>query len=72
VSVGHPEAFRICRALIERANVIPDFRVPDGVRLGLAAATTRFTDVWDGMEALRRIVANGEYLTVDPSRGPVT
>ena len=29
VALRHPEAWPICRALIERADVIPDFRGPD-------------------------------------------
>ena len=33
-------------------GVIPDFRHPDGIRLGLAPLTTRFTDVHDGLDAL--------------------
>ena len=36
VSIGHAEALRIDRALIEDLNVIPDFRSPDNIRLGIA------------------------------------
>ena len=43
--VRHPEAWPICRALIERADVIPDFRGPDSIRLGVAPLYTRFVDV---------------------------
>ena len=32
VSLRHAEAWPICRALIERANVVPDFRGPDSIR----------------------------------------
>ena len=45
VSLNHPEAWPICRALIERADVVPDFRGPDSVRLGIAPLYTRFVDV---------------------------
>ena len=38
VSLRHAEAWPICKALIERANVVPDFRGPDCVRLGDRAA----------------------------------
>ena len=41
----HPEAWPICRALIERAKVIPDFRGPDSIRLGVPPLYTRFVDV---------------------------
>lgn len=51
VLLNHPEARELCAALIAR-GVIPDFRRPSGVRLGLAALTTRFTDVHDGLRTL--------------------
>ena len=38
VAVQHPDAWPICRALIERAHVVPDFRGPDAIRLGVAPA----------------------------------
>ncbi|WP_194916027.1 kynureninase [Catenulispora rubra] len=71
VSVRHPEAYRICRALIEQ-DVIPDFRTPDRVRLGMAPATTRFVDVWDAFDAMRRIVETKAYEQIDPTRTDVT
>ena len=72
VSLAHPDAYRICQALISRARVIPDFRPPDRIRLGPAPLTTRFVDVWDAMERLRRVVADGLHHTVDPARARVT
>ena len=72
VSVRHPEAYRICRALIEQHDVIPDFRTPDRVRLGMAPSTTRFVDVWDAFDAMRRIVETKAYEQVDPTRADVT
>jgi kynureninase len=55
VAVAHPRARELCRALIA-AGVIVDFRAPDIIRFGFAPLTTRFVDVWDGMEALRRLL----------------
>jgi kynureninase len=52
VSISHPRARQISRALID-AGVIPDFRPPDVIRLGLSPLTTSFADVWDGLDALR-------------------
>lgn len=54
VSLRHPEAERLCFALIER-GVIPDFRTPDRIRFGPAPITTRFVDVWDGLDCLREL-----------------
>jgi kynureninase len=39
VALRHPAAWPICRALIERARVIPDFRGPDIVRLAWRPST---------------------------------
>src|SRR6266540_4348579 len=72
VSLAHPDAYRICQALISQARVIPDFRPPDRIRLGPAPLTTRFVDVWDAMERLRRVVADGLHHRVDPTRARVT
>ena len=41
VSLAHDEAWLICRALIERARVITDFRGPDSLRLGVPPLYTR-------------------------------
>jgi kynureninase len=56
VALAHPDAESLCRRLIER-GVIVDFRRPDVIRFGLAPLTTRFVDVWDGIEALRGLLA---------------
>jgi kynureninase len=56
VALTHPAAKTLCAALIE-TGVIPDFREPDIVRMGLSPLTTRFVDVWDGIEALRGLLA---------------
>jgi kynureninase len=55
VALTHPEAARLCRELIAR-EVIPDFRRPDVIRVGLSPLSTRFADVWDGLDALRELL----------------
>jgi kynureninase len=55
VALAHPEAKRLCAELIER-GVIPDVRRPDVIRFGLSPLTTRFVDVWDGIDALRALL----------------
>jgi kynureninase len=37
--------------------VITDFRTPDLIRVGLSPLTTRFTDVFDGLDALRELLS---------------
>ena len=72
VALRHPEAWPICRALIERANVIPDFRGPDVIRLGVAPLYTTFAEVHDALDRLRALVERGEQRLVDAERARVT
>jgi kynureninase len=59
VSLRHPEAYRISRALIEAEpparQVIPDFREPDNIRLGIAPLYNTFSEVHQAIERLRII-----------------
>jgi kynureninase len=70
VSLRHPDAWRVCRALIEHAHVVPDFRRPDSIRLGLPPLYTRFVDVWDAVDRLVALVAEGvhERMPVEGAR----
>jgi kynureninase len=55
VAVRHPDAPRLTAGLID-AGVIPDFRAPDSIRLGLSPLTTSFADVARGIAALQRLL----------------
>jgi kynureninase len=72
VALRHPDAWPICRALIERAAVIPDFRGPDAIRLGVAPLYTGHADVWDALDRLRGLVEREEHRLVDSAPGRVT
>jgi kynureninase len=72
VSLRHEEAWPLSRALIERARVIPDFRDPDSIRLGVPPLYTRAVDVWDALDRLRTLVERGEHREVDAARTRVT
>jgi kynureninase len=61
VSLGHAEGLRIDQALIHEMGVLPDFRQPDNIRLGIAPIYTRFSDIFAGATALRRIVEGRLY-----------
>jgi kynureninase len=56
VSIRHPDAKRLTRELIAR-DVIPDFRAPDSVRIGLSPLTTSFEDVHRGLAKLRELLS---------------
>jgi kynureninase len=68
----HPDAWRICRALIEHANVVPDFRHPDSIRFGLPPLYTRFVDVWDAFDRLAALVDAGTHLRMPAEASRVT
>lgn len=53
VTLAHPRSRELC-AQLWREGVIPDFREPDGIRLGLSPLSTSFGEV---AEALMRIEA---------------
>lgn len=72
VSVRHPEGYRINRALIEEMQVLPDFREPDNIRLGLAPLYISFADVWEAVDRMRRAVTEGRYWRYPAERLPVT
>jgi kynureninase len=55
ISIRHPDAKRLTRTLIER-NVIPDFRAPDSIRVGLSPLSTSFDDVHRGLGALHELL----------------
>jgi kynureninase len=72
VSIRHRDAYQVCRALIDRGVVVPDFRPPDTIRLGPAPLYTRFVEVWDAMAHTRQLLASGAYRRADPVPGRIT
>ncbi len=67
VSLRHPEAYRICRALIDpqpndtNLKVIPDFRAPDNIRLGIAPLYTTYSDIHRALNRIKTILEDGVY-----------
>jgi kynureninase len=55
VSVCRADAESVCERLRTEAGVITDFRAPDAIRFGFAPLDTRFVDVWDAFDRLRRL-----------------
>ena len=66
IVLRHPEAAAITGALIkpppDRVTVIPDFRTPDNIRLGIAPLYNSFKDIFTGMQRIREVVESEEYL----------
>lgn len=55
VSIHHEQGYAVMQALIA-ANVVGDFRAPDMMRFGFTPLYTSFTDVWDAVDVLDRIL----------------
>ncbi|MCG3210297.1 MAG: Kynureninase [Anaerolineae bacterium] len=76
VSLRHPEGYRINRALIDAEPpapvVIPDFREPDNIRLGIAPLYTTFTEIHRAINRIRQIVERGIYQRYTSDRSAVT
>lgn len=72
VSLRHPEGYRINRALIEEMQVLPDFREPDNLRLGIAPLYTRYEEIWEAVARIARVVEEKRYLRYPAERSAVT
>jgi kynureninase len=59
VSLGHADAWPITRALIEDAKVLPDFRAPDNLRLGIAPLYVSHVDVHTAVQRIATVVRDG-------------
>ncbi len=62
VSLGHADGLAIDLAMINDVNIIPDFRAPDNIRLGIAPLYTRFEDIHEAVQRMARIVEEGLHL----------
>jgi kynureninase len=71
VTLYHPAAWQVSQAL-KAAGVVPDFRTPDRLRMGLAPLYTRFAEVHEGFARLREIMLNRTYETFPVERSRVT
>ena len=72
ITVGHPDAKKIAAAMRKFANVVPDYRTPDSIRLAMAPLPTSYVEIWDGLERMRDLVASKKYLEVEDNGSRVT
>ncbi|SFD14104.1 kynureninase [Collimonas sp. OK412] len=70
VSFAHAHGYAVMRELIAR-GVIGDYREPHVMRFGFTPLYTQFTDVWDAVSTLRRILADKDY-EIDAQQEAVT
>lgn len=72
ISLAHEMAWPIAKAMIEDANVIPDFRTPDNVRLGLSPLYTSFVDVHTAVGRIAALVEAGVHPRYVDAKATVT
>lgn len=76
VSVCHPEAYRICKALIDPGTggktVIPDFREPDNIRLGITPLYTSYMDIYEAVNQIKMITEQKLYSHFSEQKEKVT
>ena len=63
ISISHKESWRICRSLKEGPlKVIPDYRPPKYIRLGIAPLYNSYEDLTRAIYKIREITQNKEFL----------
>ena len=72
ISLGHEEGWRINQCMIQEMNIIPDFRAPDNIRLGIAPLYIRFVDIYETAKRMRRIVSERLHEKYPLARSTVT
>lgn len=72
VALRHSQAWPINRAMIEDGKVVPDFRAPDTIRLGLAPLYTGFVDIHTAVQRMKHIVEQGFHLNHLDDQATVT
>ncbi|MGM0620337.1 MAG: kynureninase [Bacteroidota bacterium] len=76
ISLKHPEAYRICQALIHpqknAPKIIPDFREPDNIRFGITPLYTTFSELRKTIFRLKAIVTTKEFENFSAIRTTVT
>lgn len=71
VTLQHPDAYRMSRAMID-AGIVPDFREPDNIRLGVAPLYTTFLELCEAVERIRHIVEQRQHEGYGVDRAAIT
>ncbi len=76
VTLKHAEGYRICKALSDPGKgkhvVLPDFREPNNIRLGITPLYTTFEEIFLALEQLKQIMETKDYEQYPSSRDLVT
>jgi len=76
ITLSHKASWRICQCLLhgkeQRPKIIPDFRPPHYIRLGMAPLYIGYEDIWHTLERLKEIALNKEFEQYSDVRPTVT
>jgi kynureninase len=72
ITIGHPEAKRIAAGLRKFAAVVPDYRVPNSIRLAISPLPTSYVEVYEGFERIRDSVMRKDYEKIEDTGNRVT
>lgn len=76
ISIQHDEAYRICKALIDpevgNYTIIPDFREPNNIRIGIAPLYNTFEEIFELVNQLQLIVNNEMFNNYSKNKESVT
>lgn len=72
IIIQHKDAKQIAYALRKLKKVIPDYREPGAIRLGISPLPTSYSEVFEGFKRLRDLVESGDYRSVNEGSSRVT
>jgi kynureninase len=72
ISIHHIAAEKIARGLRIDKNVIPDYRVPNCIRLAISPLTNSYVEIWDGMNRIAEYVKSSDYQKIGEAKSSVT
>lgn len=76
IAIKHPEAYRICQAMIHPKDgsprIIPDFRDPDIIRLGITPLYTTYQELYLTISRMENIAGSREFEYLPAQRKMVT
>ena len=61
VAIGHEDGWRINQSMIKDMKVLPDFRAPDNIRLGITPLYTSFTELHTAVMRIKKIMDDKLY-----------
>jgi kynureninase len=72
ISIHHIDAEKIARGLRIDKNVIPDYRVPNSIRLAISPLTNSYEEIWEGFIRIADYVKSGDYQLLGEAKSSVT